>query len=135
MFTPPRLPDVTPEYLRDKPQRLRRRGEAREDRAGIGDAEMRADNLGEDAAEVRRHREVASLVALLRREARPAAVDPAALHVVPADDEHGVAVPVIGAAVAVLGHGPAELAHRQDHHVVHAIAEIARQRGDALTEV
>ena len=42
---------------------------------------------------------------------------------------------VIGAAVAVLRHRAAELRHRQDDRVGHAIAEILRERGDAAREV
>src|SRR5262249_1612748 len=96
---------------------------------------MRADDLVEHAAEVGRHREVASLVALFAPEARPAAVLLAAAHALSADDEHRVAVAVIGAAVAVLGHRPPELAHRQNDDVFHAVAEVARERRDALAEV
>ena len=44
-------------------------------------------------------------------------------------------MPVVGAAVAIFGDRPPELAHRQDDDVVHAVAEIAGQRGDALAEV
>ena len=42
---------------------------------------------------------------------------------------------VIGSAIAVLGHRPSELRHRQHHDVRHAIAEVAHERGDAAGEV
>ena len=92
------------------------------------------DDFAEDVAEVGRDREVAALVALLAREPGPPAVDAAAADAA-ADHHHRVAVSVVGAAVAVLAHGPAELRHRQDDRVFHAIAEIGDERGDAAREV
>jgi len=44
-------------------------------------------------------------------------------------------VTVIGAAVAVFVHRPAELRHRQDDGVGHAIAEVRDQRRDRAREV
>jgi len=41
---------------------------------------------------------------------------------------------VVRAAVAVLADGAAKLAHRQDYHVVHAVAEVLVQRGEAAGE-
>src|SRR5262245_59704789 len=96
---------------------------------------MPADDLVEDAAEVGGHSQIPAVVALLAGEAGPAAVDPAAADVLAADDEHRVAVPVVGSAVAVLGHRAPELAHRHDDDVAHAIAEIADEGGDAAAEV
>ena len=43
-------------------------------------------------------------------------------------------VAVVRAAVAVLADGAAKLAHRQDYHVVHAVAEVLVQRGEAAGE-
>src|SRR5436190_2309482 len=120
--------------LPDEPQRLRSR-EPREDRPRVVHAKMASNDLVEDAAEVRRHGEVAPVVALFAGQTGPFAVHLAAADALPADDEHGVAVAVIGAAVAVLGDRPPELAHRQDDDVLHPIAEVARERGDALAEV
>src|SRR5262249_14101757 len=76
-----------------------------------------------------------SLVTLLAREARPTAVHPPAFHVLTADDEHGIAVAVIRAAVAVLGDGSAELTHRENARVAHPIPEIARERCAPPTEI
>jgi hypothetical protein len=39
------------------------------------------------------------------------------------DHEHRAGMPMVGATVPVLPHHAAELGHRQDHDVVHAIAE------------
>ena len=50
-------------------------------------------------------------------EAGPIAVDPAAAHVA-AHDPHHVPVPVVGAAVAVFAHRPAELGDDQDDRVL-----------------
>src|SRR5687767_2415094 len=83
-----------PESGSNEPE-FTRVGELREDRSGVGHAEMAADDFGEDAAEIGGDRQVAAVVALLAREARPAAVDLAAAHVLPADDHHRVAVAVI----------------------------------------
>ena len=96
---------------------------------------MAAHDLREDAAEVRRDRQVAPVVALLAREARPAAVDLASADVLAADDHHRVPVAVIGAAVAVFRHCAAELAHRHDHHVVHRVAQVAGERRNPAAEV
>ena len=95
---------------------------------------MADDDLAEDVAEVGRDREVASFEATLRREARPSSVDLAAAHAA-ADDQHRVAVAVIGAAVAVLRHRAPELRHREHDGVGHAIAEVGDERGDAPGEV
>src|ERR1051326_8182715 len=76
---------------------------AGEDRPWIGDAEVADDDLAEDVAEIGRDREVAPVVALLDREAGPPPVHFSAANAA-ADDHHRVAVPVIGAAVAVLAH-------------------------------
>src|SRR3989338_6295001 len=92
----------------------RGRREAGEERRG-GHAEMRARHLGEERAEVGRHREVASLEELLAREPRPAAVDLPAAHAA-AQHEHGGGVAVIGAAAAVLRHGAPELRHGPHDH-------------------
>src|SRR5436190_18538458 len=52
-----------------------------------------------------------------------------------ANDEHGVAMTVIRAAVAVFVHGAPELRHRQYHDVRHAIAEIADERRNAARQI
>ena len=42
---------------------------------------------------------------------------------------------VVGAAVAVLAHGAAELGERHQDHVLHAVAEVALERGQGLAEL
>src|SRR6266853_2219731 len=106
---------------------------AREDR-GRGDAEMARRDLGEEVAEVGGDREVAALEELVPVEARPAAVDAAAANAA-AEDEHRRRVTVVGAAVAVLRDGAAELRHRQRDDVRHPVAEILRERRERRAEV
>src|SRR5215471_10353502 len=81
-----------------------------------------------------RHGEVSTLVELLARESRPFPHHAAALHGA-AQDEHGGGMAVIGAPVAVLAHGAAELRHGEDHHVAHALSQIAVESGEALGEL
>src|SRR5262245_54050145 len=101
----------------------------REDRSRIHDAQVADDDLSEDVAEVGGDGEVASLVALLGRESWPSAVNLTAAHA-PTDDHHGVAVPMVGAAIAVLADCASKLRHRQDHGVGHAVAEIGDEGGN-----
>src|SRR5256886_4366914 len=66
----------------------------------------------------------------------PAAVDASAAHAA-AENEHRRRVTVIGAAVSVLGDGPAELRHREDDDVRHLVAEVlgeGRERGAEVAE-
>ena len=78
-------------------------------------------------------REVAPLVELRRRQPRPVAVDPAAVDRA-AHHPDDVAVAVVGAAIAVLAHGAAELGEDDDHRVAPGAAEPAGQRGEAFAE-
>src|SRR5262245_18117771 len=84
------------------------RPESRKHPTCVAQPEMPPHDFVEDGSEVGRDRQVALFVALLAREAGPAAVDFAASHAA-AEDHHRVAVTVIGSAVAVLGDGSAEL--------------------------
>src|SRR5258708_28712237 len=118
----------------DKPEPLRV-GESGEDRAGVGDSQMAAHDFGEYAAEVGGDGEVPPVVALFAREPGPAPVDLPAADVLSTDDHHGVAVAMVGAAVAVLGDGPSKLAHRQNDDVGHAIAEVPREGREAAREI
>ena len=95
---------------------------------------MTHDDLTEDVAEVGGDGEIAPVVPLFDRKARPLAVHAAAAHAA-ANHQHRVAVAVIGPAVAVLIHGAAKLRHRQHDRVRHAIAEVGDERGDAAREV
>ena len=95
---------------------------------------MAVEDFPEHVTEVGRDGEVATLVALLTPEAGPLAVDTSAPDA-PADDHHGVAVPVIGASIAVLTHRSPEFRHRQDNRVGHAIAQVLHESGKAAREV
>src|SRR5215468_11291404 len=74
------------------------------------------DDLAQHVAEVSRHLKVAGAVELLGAQARPLAVDLATGDVA-TEHEHRVAMTVVGAAAAVLGRAPPELAHRYDRHL------------------
>ena len=52
-----------------------------------------------------------------------------------ANHEQRAGVAVVRAAIAVLARHAAELGHRHDHDVVHAIAEVGDQRGDRAGEI
>ena len=97
---------------------------------------MRRDRISAKTwpAEVGRHREVAVLVEVRRVEARPPAVDLSAADAA-AEQQHDVGVAMVGAAIAVLLHGAAELGHRHDRHVRHPRTEVARERRDREAEV
>src|SRR5215470_9210157 len=110
-----------------------RRLEAGEDRGG-GDAEVVGGDFGEQGAEIGRDREVAALEEAVAIEPRPLSVDAAAAHAA-AQDEHRGRVAVIGAAVAVFGHGPAEFRHREHDDVRHLVAEVLGERRERRAEV
>ena len=89
--------------------------------------------FAQHVAEIGGQRQVAAFVELLALEARPLAVDFAALHAA-AHHEHTVGVAVIGAAVAVFLRGAAEFGHGDNHHILHAVAHILPERGQRLAE-
>ena len=95
---------------------------------------MPRQNLREQVAEIGRHRDVASFEALRRIESRPPAQHLASIHRT-AQHEHRRRVTVIGAAVAVLLDGAAELGHREHHDVTHALAQVLRERGERPAEL
>ena len=90
-------------------------------------------NLAENGAEVRGERQVAVLIELLGGEAGPLAEDLATVNRAAEREEAG-GVPVIGAVVAVLPRCSSEFAHRQDHHVVHPVAQVVIERRNSLPE-
>src|SRR2546428_11568261 len=99
-------------------------------------AEMARGDLGEQGAEVRRHGEVAALEELVSGEARPATVHAAAAHIA-AEHQHRGRVAVVGAPVAVLGDGAAELRPREHDDVRHLASEVlgeGRERCPELAE-
>src|SRR5260370_14682356 len=90
---------------------------------------MAREQLAEEVPEVGGECEVAALVEPARAEAGPASVGPAAPDLAP-EHEREAGMAVVGAAVAVLAHGAAELGHGHQHHVRHAVAEVAVERGE-----
>src|SRR5438128_2067433 len=91
-------------------------------------------NFAEYGTEVRREREIPALVQLLRLETRPLAVDLVTLHV-SANHEQRARMTMVGAAVAVLPYRAAELRHRHDGDVAHAIAKVCHEGCDGLGKV
>src|SRR5262245_43874146 len=96
--------------------------------------QMAVDDFGEDGTEVRRHRQVASLIALLPLEPRPAPINLSTSHRA-ADDHHRVAMPMIGPTIPVLHDRATELRHGQHDDVLHAIAEVTHERGHAARQI
>src|SRR5206468_7493806 len=102
----------------------------RENWLGVIDTQMADNDLAKHVAEIGRHGEVPSFVAALGREAGPAAINPPAAHAA-ADDQHGVSMTVIGSAISILVHRAPELRHCQHDRILHAVAEIGNESGDA----
>ena len=94
-------------------------------------AKVAAYKLAENIAEVGGEGEIAALVELLFLQAGPLAVDLAAFDAA-AHDEHGIRVAVIGAAIPVFVRSAAKLAHRDQDHIVHAIAHVLPEGGQGL---
>jgi hypothetical protein len=91
------------------------------------------ENGSERRAIIGSDREVAALIELSCRKAGPIAINAAAAHT-SAKHPNDVAMAVIGAAVAVLMNGAAELRHDDDDGIVTMLAEVFGQRGEAVTE-
>src|SRR4029453_2062027 len=109
-------------------------GPAWEGGGGGGEVEVVGGDFVEEVAEVGGDGEVAAFEALLGGQAGPAAVDSAAANGA-AQDEHRGGVTVAGAPVAVLGNRAAELGHRQDDDLAHAVADVACEGGQGRTEL
>src|SRR3954465_4647065 len=112
----------------------RRGGKTGEDLVQRASPEMVGDDLRKDGAEVGGESEIAALIQLLLLETGPTAMDAASFDTT-ADNEQRAGVAVVGAAVAVLAGHAAELGHRHDHDVVHAITEVGDKRGDRSGEI
>src|SRR5256885_13527549 len=108
--------------------------EAGENRLKVGDADVFGQNFSDDGAEVRGEREVAAFVQLMVVQARPSAVNLAALHIA-AHHKHAIRVAVIGSAIAIFLGGAAELTHGHEDNIFHAVAHILMKRREALSEV
>jgi hypothetical protein len=99
------------------------------DRSRISDAQVTDDDFAEHISEIGGDRDIAAFVAVLDRETWPATVH-ASTSDATAKNQHRVAVAVVGAAIAIFADGSAELAHRENHRILHAIAKIGCERGD-----
>src|SRR6202007_2245310 len=97
-------------------------------------SQMPCDGFSDHLAEVGGQREVAAFVELRLIESRPAPIKLATPHW-PAENEHHIGVAMIGAAVAVLARGAAELRHRYHYCVFTEIAEISPESGQRLRKV
>src|SRR5688572_30606622 len=97
-------------------------------------AEVLRHDLAEEVPEVGGDREVAPLVELLALQAGPFPQDTSAVHSAP-DHQYAVTVAVVGAAGAVLGHGAAELRHRDQHDIFHTRAEVVDEGAQAAREL
>ena len=95
---------------------------------------MAGENLAEQVAEVRRHREVAPLEAARRVETRPAPEHTPAVHG-SAHHQHRGGVAMVGANVAVLADRAAELGHREHHDVAQPVPEVPGERREPLTQL
>src|SRR6185437_13854450 len=95
---------------------------------------MLAGDLAEDVAEVCRQRQVAALVQLIAPQPGPLPVNLATTNVV-AENKHRVSVTMVSAATAVFPGGAAELRHRQNHNIVHALPEVSVERGDGVAKL
>src|SRR5262245_47856786 len=95
---------------------------------------MAHDNLAEHITKIGRHCQVSAFVAALHGQAGPSSIHRAATHAA-ADDDHRVAVAVIGAAVAVLAHGPAEFGHGQNNGVFQSVPKVGDESCDTSREV
>src|SRR5687767_10075858 len=109
-------------------------GNSREDPIERTRSKMFPNDFPEHRPEVRRQRQVPSLVELFRLEPRPLAVHLSSLHRA-ADDEQAAGVTVVRATAAVLPGSATELRHREDHDVSHAVSEVGHERVDGLGEV
>ena len=87
----------------------RNRRSARQDRIEleVGEPHVAFENYRQDGAKIGGDREIAPLVELRRGEARPVAVNAAAIDRA-SQQPDDIAVAVIRAAIAVLAHGAAE---------------------------
>ncbi len=96
---------------------------------------MAGDQFAQHIAKIGGQVEIAALVELrIVGEAGPIAVDLAALHIA-AHHKHHVRVAVIGSPIAVLAHGAAELGHRHNGDIFHAIAQVLIKRRECLPEI
>ena len=92
---------------------------------------MSSEQFAQHGPKIRRNGEIAALEHLLLLKPRPLAVDLAALHRA-TEHHHQTAVPVIGAARAVLFHCAAELGHSHNHHVFHPVTEVLAEGRDRI---
>src|SRR5215475_11754632 len=92
---------------------------------------MAADEFAQYGPKIGGNSEVAPLEQLLLLKSRPCSVDFAAGHRA-THHHHETAMPMIGAAGAILFNGAAELGHGYNHHVFHAVAKILTEGRDRV---
>ena len=97
-------------------------------------AQVLQGNLAKDRPEVGCQRKVTVLVELLVGKTRPLAQDFAPIDRATERKENG-GVSVVGTLCPVLAGGASELAHGQDNHIIHAVAQVVVQGRDPLPEL
>src|SRR5208282_733560 len=97
----------------------------------IGELHVRSEHRSDRLAKIGRYRQIALLIEVRCRESRPPAINFSPFHR-SAHHPHDVAVPVIGATVAVLMHRAAELRDHQDDGVLVARPQRLREARQPL---
>src|ERR1041385_2550828 len=110
------------------------RGVTRKDRVDVRRSQVSLGNLTKHIAEVCRQCQIASFIKLRILQPRPFAVNFAPAHTV-TNDKHRVRMTVISSAVPVLFYGASKFRHRQNNHVVHALAQVGVKGSDAAAEL
>src|SRR5947208_1836249 len=129
----PKNYDPGSEFLDEREVLRRGAGEDARERLAIEAIDAREEPAEERAVLVQ-HGIVTVLEKRVARDAQLLARDAAAAQAAAERPVHR-AVAVIGAAVAVLAEGAAELAHHQHHRVAPRIAHRSRERGEAAAEL
>src|SRR3954452_24935016 len=109
------------------------RGILRENRFQVASTQLLVCNFGKYVAKIGGNGDVPTLIELVRFHSFPVPKNLSAFDGV-ANDEHRVAVPMIGAAAAILAGCPAEFRHGEYDHVVHSLTQIGRESRDRLAE-
>ena len=95
---------------------------------------MPSQDFGKYISKIGGELEVAGFVELFGSESRPLSVDFAAFDR-SAGNEEAACMAMIGTAGAVLTNGAAELRHRENDDVAHAIAEIVIEGSETIAEI
>src|SRR5262245_41148821 len=95
---------------------------------------MTSNQFAQDGAEIGCHLQIASLEELFALKTGPGSLDLSAIRRA-TEDEHRVAVSVVRAGVAIFGRRSAELRHRDQDDVLHAIAHVASECSQRSSEL